>query len=239
MIEEMRALEKNKTWEIVELPKGKKVIGCKWVYTLKYQADGSLERYKARLVAKGYTQTYGIDYHETFAPVAKLNTVRLLLSLATNLNWNLQQFDVKNAFLHGDLEEEAYMEPPPGFNQKFGTNQVCRLKKALYGLKQSPRAWFGRFTKAMKRMKFEQSLGDHSLFVKRSKDGKTTALIVYVDDIIVTGDDVEEIKMLKLQLSKEFEIKDLGRLKYFLGIEVAHSKAGIFISQQKIYSGPS
>ncbi|XP_071905634.1 uncharacterized protein [Coffea arabica] len=115
MKEEMNALERNKTWEIVNLPKGKKTVGCKWVFTLKYRADGSLERHKARLVAKGYTQTYGIDYQETFAPVAKMNTVRVLLSLAANFGWCLQQFDVKNAFLHGDLEEEVYMEPPPGF----------------------------------------------------------------------------------------------------------------------------
>ncbi|CAJ2640820.1 unnamed protein product [Trifolium pratense] len=110
---EMEALDKNNTWELVSLPNGKKPVGCKWVYTVKYKADGSIERYKARLVAKGFTQTYGIDYSETFAPVAKMNTVRVILSLAANYNWNLQQFDVKNAFLHGELEEEIYMDVPP------------------------------------------------------------------------------------------------------------------------------
>ena len=114
MGEEMLALEKNKTWDVVELPRGKQPVGCKWVFTVKYKADGSLERYKARLVAKGYTQTYGVDYQETFAPVAKMNTVRILLSLAAIFGWSLQQFDVKNAFLHGDLSEEIYMSPPPG-----------------------------------------------------------------------------------------------------------------------------
>lgn len=231
MSEEMRALEKNKTWEIVELPKGKKPVGCKWVFTVKYNAGGTLERYKARLVAKGYTQTYGIDYQETFAPVAKMNTIRVLLSLATNLDWPLQQFDVKNAFLHGDLEEEVYMEMPPGL--EGNASEVCKLRKALYGLKQSPRAWFGRFTKAMVEMKYRQSQGDHTLFIKFSTSGKVTVLIVYVDDIIVTGNDPEEISRLKGHLAKEFEIKDLGKLKYFLGIEVAHSKNGIFVSQQK------
>ncbi|CAL2225420.1 unnamed protein product [Prunus armeniaca] len=143
--EEMKALEKNQTWTLETIPRGKKTIRCRWVFTIKHNADGSIERYKARLVAKGYTQTYGINYEETFAPVAKLNTVRVLLSLAANLNWPLHQFDVKNAFLHGELTEEVYMDIPPGYNTTQ-TGTVCKLRKALYGLKQSPRAWFGRFT---------------------------------------------------------------------------------------------
>ena len=224
MEEEMKALNKNDTWEIVSLPKGKKTVGCKWVFIVKYRADGTLERYKARLVAKGYTQTYGVDYHETFAPVAKMNTIRILLSLAANFNWCLQQFDIKNAFLHGDLEEEVFMEPPPGFKNLFSGDKVCRLKKALYGLKQSPRAWFGRFTKAMIAMEYKQSQGDHTLFIKHFDHGKITALLVYVDDIIITGDNMEEIEVLKKCLAKEFEVKDLSKLKYFLGIEVAYSK---------------
>ena len=136
----MRALKKNSTWDVVNLPKGKKPVGCKWVFTMKYKAYGSIERYKARLIARGFTHTYGIDYTETFAPVAKLNTIRVLLSLAVNLDWPLQQLDIKNAFMNGDLEEEVYMTLPPGFNKKGEKNLVCRLKKSLYGLKQSPRA---------------------------------------------------------------------------------------------------
>ena len=232
MREEMSALEKNKTWEIVERPKGKNIVDCKWIFTLKYKTDGSLERHKARLVAKGYTQTYGVDYQETFAPVAKMNTVRILLSLVAHYNWQLLQYDVKNAFLHGDLDEEIYMNIPPGFEGNT-SNKVCKMKKALYGLKQSPRAWFGRFAKVMKESGYKQSQGDHTLFIKHSATGGVTALLVYVDDIIVTGNDEREKHEVKQRLATEFEIKELGKLKYFLGIEVAYSTQGIFISQQK------
>ena len=140
---EMDALQKNKTWELVDLPSRKKPMGYKWVFAVKFKVDGSLEWYKARLVAKGYTKTYGVDYQETFALVAKMNIVKMLLPLTVNFNWKLQQYDVKNAFLHGELEEEIYMSIPPRFGGGDG-NKVCRLKKAPYGLKQSPRAWFRR-----------------------------------------------------------------------------------------------
>lgn len=150
MNDEMESLQKNTTWEMTILPKGKKTVGCRWIYTVKFKADGSIERYKARLVAKGYTQTCGIDYGETFAPVAKINTIRVLLSLAANLDWPLHQFDVKNASLHGDLEEEVYTDPLPGCNMGPDKgNMVCKLIKSLHGLKQSPRAWFGKFSKSI------------------------------------------------------------------------------------------
>ncbi|BFG36682.1 hypothetical protein CerSpe_229560 [Prunus speciosa] len=229
---EMEALNKNATWELVPLPKGKKAVGCRWVFTLKHKADGSIDRYKARLVAKGYTQTYGVDYTETFAPVAKLNTVRVLLSLAANRDWPLLQFDIKNAFLHGDLKEEIYMDPPPGIPVTSKEGVVCKLRKSLYGLKQSPRAWFGRFAASMKKFGYVQSNSDHTLFLKRHK-GKLTALIIYVDDMIVTEDDHVEIQSLQKYLASEFEMKSLGDLKYFLGIEVARFKHGIFLSQRK------
>ena len=193
ILEEMMTLERNKTWQIVEKPKGKTTVGCRWVFTVKYKSDGTIERYKARLVAKGYTQTFGIDFQETFAPVAKINSIRVLLSLAVNLNWPLLQLDVKNAFLNGELEEEVYMEIPPGFNSGCSIDKVCRLRKSLYGLKQSPRAWFGRFTKAVLQHGYKQAHADHTLFYKRQSTG-ITILIVYVDDIVLTGDDVLEIQ---------------------------------------------
>ncbi|RVW29639.1 Retrovirus-related Pol polyprotein from transposon TNT 1-94 [Vitis vinifera] len=143
----MNALKKNGTWEVVDLPREKKVVGCKWVFTIKSKADGSVERYKARLVVKGFTQNYEIDYQETFAPVAKINSIRVLLSLAVNSNWPLHQLDVKNVFLNGDLEEEVFMSPPLGFEESFGVGKVCKLKKSLYGLNQSPRAWLSALAK--------------------------------------------------------------------------------------------
>ncbi|WVY91158.1 hypothetical protein V8G54_036672 [Vigna mungo] len=192
MNEEMKALQQNETWELVDCPPGKKPVVCRWIYAIKYKANGTIERLKARLVAKGYTQTYGVDYTETFAPVAKLNTVRVLLSLAINLDWPLQQFDVKNAFLHGELSEEVYMELPPGcMVPKKHSQKVCKLKKSLYGLKQSPRAWFERFSEAMTVFGYHQSDSDHTLFLKK-QHGKIIALIIYVDDMIVTGNDPEE-----------------------------------------------
>ena len=231
--EEVRALAKNGTWEITDLPRGKKPVGCKWIFTVKYKADGNVDRYKARLVAKGFTQSYGIDYQETFAPVAKLNTVRVLLSLAANLDWSLHQLDVKNAFLNGDLEEEVYMDIPVGLETTSNFNKVCRLRKSLYGLKQSPRAWFERFTKVVKGYGFVQCQSDHTLFVKHFPEGKLAILIVYVDDIILTGNHEGKIDLLKKLLTKEFEIKDLGNLKYFLVMEIARSKKGMAVSQRK------
>ncbi|CAL2255213.1 unnamed protein product [Prunus armeniaca] len=167
---EMDALNNNKTWDLVPLPQGKKVVGCRWVFTLKHKADGSIDRYKARLVAKGYTQTYGVDYLEIFAPVAKLNTMHVLLSLAANHDWPLLQFDVKNAFLHGDLNEEIDMDLPPGIPVTSKKGVVCKLRKSLYGLKQSPRAWFGRFVAPMKKFGNAQNNSDHTLFLKRHKE---------------------------------------------------------------------
>ncbi|RVW46329.1 Retrovirus-related Pol polyprotein from transposon RE1 [Vitis vinifera] len=233
MNEEMKSLQKNETWELVECPPGKKPVGSRWIYTVKYKVDGSIERFKVRLVAKGYTQIYGINYTETFAPVTKINTVRVLLSLAANLDWPLQQFDVKNVFLHGELSDEVYMDLPSGcMVSEKQCQKVCKLKKSLYGLKQSLRAWFGRFTKSMRAFGYRQSNSDHTLFLKK-QHGKIMTLIVYVDDMVVTGNDPEERKALQNYLSREFEMKYLGPLKYFLRIEVSRSSEGIFLSQRK------
>jgi Reverse transcriptase (RNA-dependent DNA polymerase) len=229
---EIEALKNTQTWKLVKLPNGNKTIGCKWVFSMKYDATGKVERYKARLVVKGYTQTYGIDFQETFSPVTKLNTVWVLLSLTANQDWSLHQFDVNNVFLYGDLEEEIYMDIPPGYTHQKQEKLVCKMERSLYGLKQSPWAWFGRFCKAMKKYNYTQSDFDHTLFYKHRQD-KVTILIIYVDDMIITGDDSEEIRWLEQRLSKEFEMKTLGGLKYFLGIEVLRSTKDISLPQRK------
>ncbi|RVW31814.1 Retrovirus-related Pol polyprotein from transposon TNT 1-94 [Vitis vinifera] len=234
MQSELAALEANHTWFLTSLPPSKKPIGCRWVYKIKRHSDGTIERFKARLVAKGYTQLEGIDYHDTFSPTAKMITVRCLLALAAAQNWSLHQLDVNNAFLHGDLHEEIYMSPPPGLRRQ-GENLVCHLHKSLYGLKQASRQWFAKFSTAIQAAGFVQSKADYSLFTCR-KGKSFTALLIYVDDILITGNDVNVIVALKQFLHSHFRIKDLGDLKYFLGIEVSRSKKGISISQRKYTS---
>uniref|UniRef100_A0A2N9GCN7 Reverse transcriptase Ty1/copia-type domain-containing protein n=1 Tax=Fagus sylvatica TaxID=28930 RepID=A0A2N9GCN7_FAGSY len=197
------------TWDLIDLPAGKSAIGCKWVYKIKTRSDGTVDRYKARLVAKGFTQEYGIDYEETFAPVACLSSVRTLIRVSVSRHWPLFQMDVKNAFLNGELTEEVYMQLPPGFSQPSGFSyKVCRLRRALYGLKQAPRAWFA---------KFSSTISQH-------------------DDMIITGDDVQGIQDLKHFLGQHFEMKDLGPLSYFLGLEVSSSFDGYYLTQAKYTS---
>ncbi|KAM2022235.1 hypothetical protein ACFX16_044164 [Malus domestica] len=232
MHEELKALDENETWSVVDLPKGKKAIGSRWIYKTKFNSNGTIERHKTRLVARGFTQTYGIDYKETFAPVAKMNIVRVLLSVVVNHEWPLFQMDVKNAFLHGDLEEEVYMKLPPGHPREDEPNKVCKLHKAIYGLKQSPRAWHSKLSSILQVAGFKRSHADFSLFVRSGVLGKLVVLI-YVDDLIIMRDNVNEINALKCSLHQQFAIKDLGVLKYFLGIEMATSSKGLFLNSRK------
>lgn len=230
MDEELQALDRTHTWDLVDLPSGKSVVDCKWVYKIKTHSDGSIERYKARLVAKGFTQEYGIDYEETFAPVARLTSVRSLLAVATIRKWNLHQMDVKNAFLNGELAEEVYMKPPPGY--AHSPHQVCRLRRALYGLKQAPRAWFSKFSTTIGDFGFTSCPHDSALFIRKTEHG-TIILLLYVDDMIVTGDDVTGISSFKEYLCRSFEMKDLGSPSYFLGIEISKDSSGCYLSQAK------
>jgi len=163
MAKEIGALELNHTWSVEDLPPGKKLINCKWVYKVKYNFDGSIERYKAHLVIRGDEQIADFDYHETFAPVAKMTSVRCFLSVAGARGWDLHQMDVHNAFLHGDLEEEVYMTLPPGFRAP-NSNKVCRLRKSLYGLKQAPQQWFVKLSSKLLEYDFKMPYADYSLF---------------------------------------------------------------------------
>ncbi len=231
MKDEMDALEANETWDIVPLPTSQPVVGSKWVYSVKLKSDGSLDRYKARLVAQGFSQEYGIDYDETFAPVAKMTTVRTLIAISAIRDWDIFQMDVKNAFLNGDLSETVYMRPPPG-SSIASPHMVCKLRKALYGLKQAPRAWFAKLKSVLIGAGFRQSENDYSLFISSTPQGNVF-ILVYVDDILITGDDSQSIINLKNVLQHSFQMKDLGSASYFLGLEISHNSHGYFLSQQK------
>ena len=193
--------------------------------------SGEVERLKSRLVVLGNHQHAGIDYNETFAPVAKMTTVRTFLAIATSKNWELHQMDVHNTFLHGDLDEEVYMKLPPGFESPDPT-LVCPLRKSLYGLKQAPRCWFAKLVTALKEYGFLQSYSDYSLFTY-TKTCIQINVLVYVDDLVISGNDSAALCTFKSYLSDCFKMKDLGPLKYFLGIEVAKSSAGLFLCQRK------
>ncbi|KAH9684587.1 hypothetical protein KPL70_013604 [Citrus sinensis] len=225
MEEEMKSLHQNQTWELVKLPKGKRAIGNKWVYTKKQGSPNqTTPRYKARLVAKGFAQKEGIDYNEVFSPVVKHTSIRILLALVAEYELELAQLDVKTAFLHRDLEEEIYMIQPCGFKVAGKENHVCRLIKSLYGLKQSPRKWYKRFDQFIQGQKFTRSEHDHFVYFRRLPDGTFIYLLLYVDDMLIASKNRDEIERLKKQLASEFEMKDLGDAQRILGMEIRRDK---------------
>lgn len=194
-----------------------KTIGCKWVFTLKENPDGSINKYKSRLVAKGFHQQEGFDFNETFSPVVKPVTIRIILNLALTNKWDLQQIDVNNAFLNGHLQEEIYMAQPPEFvaeNKKL----VCKFNRALYGLKQAPRAWYEMLSSTLLQFGFKPSRCDPSLFTLVTTQHKLYVLI-YVDDIIITGTSPTLIKELIVKLNLEFALIELGQLDFFWALK--------------------
>jgi len=231
MQNELTALEKTGTWEIVDLPNKIKPIGCRWIYKIKHHVDGSVERYKARLVAKGYTQIEGLDYFDTYSAVVKFTTVRVVIALASINNWHLHQLDVNNAFLHGELQEDVYMIIPLGVPQAH-PNQVCKLHKSLYGLYQASRKWYEKHNSILLQNNYTQASSDHSLFTKQTATS-FIIILLYIDDVILAGHSITEFTTIKSILHDIFKIKDLGQLKYFLGLEVAHSSKVISLCQRK------
>ena len=232
MDEEFQALKKQGTWFLVPLPATKNVMGCKWVYKLKHNSDGSIARYKARLVAKGFHQQQGIDFDETFSPAIKPPTVRLILSLAVSLQWPLRQLDIKNAFLHDTLKEEVYMTQPQGYINSTHPNFVCKLHKFIYGLKQAPRAWFKSFTSQLLHLGFTAFTVDSSLFIYKNQS-VIAYLLLYVDDIVLTSNTPTYFDHLIKQLNTVFDLKDLGILHYFLGLQVSRTTNSLYIKQTK------
>ena len=237
MTEEMESLYKNQTWDLVPLPKGKRVIGSKWVLRKKQTLTGTEEvNMKARLVAKGFAQREGVDYNEIFSPVVKHTSIRMLLSVVTDDDLELEQLDVKTAFLHGDLSEEIYMQQPEGFEEPGKEKLVCKLKKSLYGLKQSPRQWYKRFDTFMMNKDFTRCDVDSCVYSKRLADHTPIFLLLYVDDMLIASRRKTDIDQLKKELSREFDMKDLGPARKILGMEIQRDrKAGKLWLSQKGY----
>ena len=230
--EEIDSIIKNKTWIMVDLPIGAKAIGLKWVFKLKRNSDGSINKYKARLVAKGYVQQYGVDFEEVFAPVARIETIRLLISLAATNGWEVHHLDVKTAFLHGELKEIVYVSQPEGYRKKGQENKVYRLNKALYGLRQPPRACNHKLNTILMELGFHKCSKEPSVYRKMVK-GELLVVAVYVDDLFVTGTCKKLIDEFKDGMSKKFDMSDLGRLTYYLGMEVCQSDWGITLNQSR------
>jgi len=223
MEEELSALNENNTWDLVDRPSDCNVVKCKWVYKLKRAVDGS-SRFKARLVAKGFSQKPGQDFDQTFAPVVKQSSLRVLFGIAAELNLEIDHVDITTAFLNGDLNETIFMEQPQGFVQKGNENKVCRLKKAIYGLKQSARCWNDKINSFLVSQDFCRSKYDPCIYIKKSKECYVV-IGLHVDDFYCFSNSVEETRKLKLALSKAFKIKDLGAIKECLGIRVTRDRS--------------
>ncbi|KAJ9547882.1 hypothetical protein OSB04_020425 [Centaurea solstitialis] len=221
---EMQSMYDNQVWELTDLPQHCKAVGRKWVFKKKTDMDGNVHTFKARLVAKGFTQTHGIDYDETFSPVAMLKSIRILMAISAYFNYEIWQMDVKTAFLNGKLTEDVYMEQPEGFEDPKNPNKVCKLLKSIYGLKQASRSWNLHFDERIKEFGFAKSEFEPCVYTKFS-GSIVTFLVLYVDDILLIGNDVPTLQSVKEWLSKCFQMKDLGEAAYILGIKIYRNRS--------------
>ncbi|GKV48157.1 hypothetical protein SLEP1_g54985 [Rubroshorea leprosula] len=232
MSEEFSALVSQGTWDLVPSAPNQNIIGCKWVFRVKRGKDGQVERYKARLVAKGFHQKPGSDYFETFSPVIKPTTIRTVLSIAVSRGWKIHQLDINNAFLHGKIDEQLFMQQPAGFIDPNLPHHVCRLHKSLYGLKQAPRMWFRELKDFLVSHGFTNSRSDSSLFIFHHA-ANWLYVLVYVDDILITGSSPKAIDNLITAMGSKFSLKNLGQLDFFLGVEAIQTNSGLFLSQRR------
>ena len=235
----MKSLLVNKTWELVELPKGKNVVGCKWVFKVKKDGDGKVDRLKARLVVQGYSQHEGVDYDEVFSPLASYSSIRSVLAIANELNYEIHQMDVKTAFLNGDLDTDIFMKQPDGFVDDTHPDYVCKLNKSIYGLKQSARCWNKTIDKYLKDSGFQQSNADPCIYTKVvEQDSKKSVIIIafYVDDLIIVSNDNNLLIDEKHKLSTRFEMEDQGEIHYCLGMSIKRNRdAGLLSINQNAY----
>ena len=235
MDSEIQSMYDNQVWDLVENTPGNKTVGCKWVFKKKTDMDGKVHTYKARLVAKGYTQTHGIDYDETFSPVAMLKSIRILISISAYYDYEIWQMDVKTAFLNGKLTTDVYMTQPECFIHPKHPNKVCKLKKSIYGLKQASRSWNLCFNEKIKQFGFIRSDDELCVYV-RSSGSDVVFLVLYVDDILLIGNDIPTLKNVKTWLGNCFSMKDMGDAAYILGIKIYRDRSRRLIGlSQSIY----
>jgi hypothetical protein len=227
---EIDSIMQNHTWELVDLPSGCKALGSKWVFKRKLKPDGSVEKYKARLVVQGFRQIEGLDFFDTYSPVTRITSIRMLIAIAALRNLEIHQMDVKTAFLNGDLEEEIYMKQPEGYVVPRHENKVCRLVKSLYGLKQAPKQWHAKFDNVMMSSGFKINECDKCIYFKETPNDYIMVCL-YVDDMLIIGSDNNIIKQTKNLLSSKFDMKDLGLADVILGIKITRTSEGITLSQ--------
>ena len=224
MNEELKSMANNDVWDLIELPNSCKPVSCKWVFKTKRDTKGNIERFKARLVAKGFTQKEGIDYNDTFSPVSKKDSLRIIMALVAHFDLELHQMDVKTAFLNGNLDEDIYMEQPEGFAKKGNEHLVCKLKKSIYGLKQASRQWYINFNNTITSFGFKENIVDQCIYLKVSRS-KFIFLILYVDDILLASSDLGLLGETKEYLSKNFHMADMGEANYVIGIEIFRDRS--------------